>query len=546
MKIMPFAAMGISGGINVKDYGAIGDGITDDTAAIQTAINACPSGSVFFPDGEYLITQTINMKSRVNLLGIGKGSHIFSNTAFGTMFSGISVVSLSVSQMWIQGNMGTNVSCLKFDNANTNDITIDSCWLSGFGLDGAGVYFTDGSDIKIRDNNIFGGDGLGGQSSCILAYVGGVENLIITGNICDGNNNKVSQGIYSPQSKNMIVSNNICRNFNRHGIIVSYVQGPGEVVVSNNICYNNGWTGIYLQGGSRLGNITGNILRNNGLWFEQNGPLTGNIVTVGSIDGNNSQSVAVTGNVCYDPGPTAHASICLDKGNLLVEGNLIIHETSTAPGIYSSLITHDVSVIGNALRGNAGIDLRNGPQLGNKIAILNNDVGGQIFTYGLSNLTISGNICNNGINVMAGGNDYIRITNNQAKCLTGNAIYFKGNVNTTSFITGNIVQGKVGIKTNNYCREIVVENNEFVECETRYEIYGQNTSEFIGGVMKWNSGIPPISRFIKGDRVMNTNPIELGEIGSKYIVTGWICTVSGTQGTNTPATFVEIRALTGN
>jgi hypothetical protein len=44
---------------NVKAYGAKGDGSTDDTAAIQTAINACQTaggGTVYFPTGNYQIT----------------------------------------------------------------------------------------------------------------------------------------------------------------------------------------------------------------------------------------------------------------------------------------------------------------------------------------------------------------------------------------------------------------------------------------------------------------------------------------------------------
>jgi hypothetical protein len=50
--------------INVKDYGAIGDGSTDDTNAILAAINAAVSfgantpKAIYFPRGNYVITQT--------------------------------------------------------------------------------------------------------------------------------------------------------------------------------------------------------------------------------------------------------------------------------------------------------------------------------------------------------------------------------------------------------------------------------------------------------------------------------------------------------
>ena len=43
--------------INVTDYGAAGDGVTDDTAAIQAAIDAAPhGGAVLFPSGIFMVT----------------------------------------------------------------------------------------------------------------------------------------------------------------------------------------------------------------------------------------------------------------------------------------------------------------------------------------------------------------------------------------------------------------------------------------------------------------------------------------------------------
>ena len=47
---------------NVKDFGARGDGQTDDTAAIQSAIDRSRDGHVDFPRGDYRITRTIEIR----------------------------------------------------------------------------------------------------------------------------------------------------------------------------------------------------------------------------------------------------------------------------------------------------------------------------------------------------------------------------------------------------------------------------------------------------------------------------------------------------
>lgn len=56
--------------VNVKDYGAIGDGITDDTEAIRDAISACSlEHAVFFPSGTYLISGDIALNKSIVLRG---------------------------------------------------------------------------------------------------------------------------------------------------------------------------------------------------------------------------------------------------------------------------------------------------------------------------------------------------------------------------------------------------------------------------------------------------------------------------------------------
>lgn len=65
--------------INVKDFGAIGDGLTDDTVAIQTAINCLPRGAkLYFPAGAYL-SAPICLKSHM-VLELSGGATLLGHT----------------------------------------------------------------------------------------------------------------------------------------------------------------------------------------------------------------------------------------------------------------------------------------------------------------------------------------------------------------------------------------------------------------------------------------------------------------------------------
>ena len=54
--------------VNVKDFGAVGDGITDDTVAIQAAIDSVGK-TVFLPSGTYLIKNTLVISKVIELEG---------------------------------------------------------------------------------------------------------------------------------------------------------------------------------------------------------------------------------------------------------------------------------------------------------------------------------------------------------------------------------------------------------------------------------------------------------------------------------------------
>ena len=80
--------------VSVKDFGAVGNGVANDTTAIVNAIASlgAAGGTVFFPPGNYAIGSTVTVPSFVRLSGAGKGASILTKTFNGVMldFSGAS------------------------------------------------------------------------------------------------------------------------------------------------------------------------------------------------------------------------------------------------------------------------------------------------------------------------------------------------------------------------------------------------------------------------------------------------------------------------
>jgi hypothetical protein len=75
--------------LSVKDYGAAGDGIVDDTVAINRALTrqsqAPTHRTIYFPAGTYRITSTINIPPFTKIQGDGKGSSVIIGTFNGPL-----------------------------------------------------------------------------------------------------------------------------------------------------------------------------------------------------------------------------------------------------------------------------------------------------------------------------------------------------------------------------------------------------------------------------------------------------------------------------
>ncbi|CAB4151356.1 Pectate lyase superfamily protein [uncultured Caudovirales phage] len=73
--------------ISVKDFGAVGDGTTDDTSAIQAALNAGQNGAVYFPTGTYKVSSALTVNPSTHVFGSGFDAIIKTNSATANIFN---------------------------------------------------------------------------------------------------------------------------------------------------------------------------------------------------------------------------------------------------------------------------------------------------------------------------------------------------------------------------------------------------------------------------------------------------------------------------
>jgi hypothetical protein len=123
--------------VSVKDFGAVGDGVADDTAAIQAAVNyGVQNGiSVFAPVGVYQVS-TVNVAGVLRFVGEGYNT-VLQHTVTAPMFQWSANASYSffkdLKMLGLGNNSNPDIAMQFFSNGTINrGITFEDTWIENF------------------------------------------------------------------------------------------------------------------------------------------------------------------------------------------------------------------------------------------------------------------------------------------------------------------------------------------------------------------------------------------------------------------------------
>lgn len=323
--------------VSVKDFGAKGDGKTDDTAAITAAIQTVKStynkGTVFFPAGTYIISKTVPLLSGINIVGVGDGSVIAerglaANTA---MMSGTDISDVTVEKMMFVSETGM-VTHRAVEAVSSRRIRIQNnravrCTVAHvIGYDGAYGY-----DTVIRDNVVEGLVSAEPLQYCqgqgiVISYI---RDSIVTGNRIENVSHGIQwwggdanpAGLGSPENdrrcKNVVISNNIVTGCGGGGIWGAMGE---NMTITNNIVTNCYDVGIDLEG------TFYSTVSNNVVYDCKNGGIVVFFLCKGTV---------FSGNTVYSEGDVQYTFKIFNSTqstlneDVLVTGNTFIHNGDT-------------------------------------------------------------------------------------------------------------------------------------------------------------------------------------------------------------------------
>ena len=325
--------------VNVISTGAKCDGSTNDTLAIQAAINATPilGGGVLFPASGTCVSGNLTVPTRTNFSMRGLGAMIqWTGTGVDPAYIGIQLT------------------------GNLTNAVFESLILNGDGLVSnrhAGIWNFSGqtyTNIVMRHNqitNVVFGAGLGADGS------GSIQGLEISENTVDnivGTLPGIGYGLYhastSPVPARVWIVNNQISRAQRHSIY----QGRGAgVVIANNVISRHR-TGQGVPGSQmpaiEVARSQDVVVSGNQIDMAQDGAID-----VSSGEGATCRNVTVTGNVITNgvaTGIVIGTSDPLTNGpttDVLIAGNSIDSTTQTNPQLYIFSGIR-VTIVGNTFK----------------------------------------------------------------------------------------------------------------------------------------------------------------------------------------------------
>lgn len=211
-----------SGAVNVKWFGAKGDGTTDDTAAIQSAINCAASGAtplrVFFPGGVYLHSLPLQIpavggKGIVLEGDLARG--VYLKTPAGSTFDMLRVAASYVRVSGLMFRPGGTQPCIRLYAADCE--VSGNQFLAATNNAGSAILLADtdpdtgtsvsGAYTHIIDNNIIGVSGFAFAHAIEDASANGIQACKITRNHVTSNGPfKMSKGGANLYSGNLLQS----------------------------------------------------------------------------------------------------------------------------------------------------------------------------------------------------------------------------------------------------------------------------------------------------------------------------------------------------